>query len=93
MQGFSYLQSYQIFFLIVIAIIALGIVFQRKLLNLGSYRVFETLAVLFSPRDMKALNLLHKLDRSETIETEEKILNELGEIVSIGILRSAAALP
>ena len=81
-QGFSYLQSYQIFFLIVIAIIALGIVFQRKLLNLGSYRVFETLAVLFSPRDMKALNLLHKLDRSETIETEEKILNELGEIAS-----------
>ena len=81
-QGFSYLQSYQIFFLIVIAIIAIGIVFQRKLLNLGSYRVFETLAVLFSPRDMKALNLLHKLDRSETIETEEKILNELGEIAS-----------
>ena len=81
-QGFSYLQSYQIFFLIVIAIIAIGIIFQRKLLNLGSYRVFETLAVLFSPRDMKALNLLHKLDRSETIETEEKILNELGEIAS-----------
>ena len=81
-QGFSYLQSYQIFFLIVIAVIAIGIVFQRKLLNLGSYRVFETLAVLFSPRDMKALNLLHKLDRSATIETEEKILNELGEIAS-----------
>lgn len=81
-QGFSHLQSYRLFFTIVIVIITVGIIFQRKLLNLGSYRVFETLAVLFSPRDMKALNLLNKLDRSANLETEEKIIHELGEIAS-----------
>lgn len=82
LQGFSHLQSYQFFFLGVIAVIALGIVVQRKLLNLGSYRVFETLAVLFSPRDMKALNLLNKLDRNENLKNEERILDALGEIAS-----------
>jgi len=82
LQGFSHLESYRLFFLIVIAVILIGIVFQRKLLNLGSYRVFETLAVLLSPRDMKALNLLHKLDRSDNLATEERILNALGEIAS-----------
>ena len=80
--GLSYLQSYRIFFLTGITVIAGGMLFQRKLLNLGSYRVFETLAVLFSPRDMKALNLLHKLDRNENLETETRILNALGEIAS-----------
>lgn len=81
-QGFSALQAYRIFFSGVVVLICLGIAFQSKLLNLGSYRVFETLAVLFSPRDMRALNLLHKLDRNEDLKTEEKILNELGEIAS-----------
>ncbi|QEK01644.1 MFS transporter [Treponema phagedenis] len=80
--GFSNLESYRIFFIGIIVIIAIGLLFQAKLLNLGSYRVFETLAVLFSPRDMKALNLLHKLDSNQNLEAEQNILKELGEIAS-----------
>lgn len=80
--GFSSLQSYRIFFAAVIIIIAIGMIVQSRLLDLGSYHFFETLAVLFSPRDMRALNLLHKLDSNENLETEQKILDELGEIAS-----------
>ena len=82
LQGLSPLASYRLFFLTVIVIILIGITFQRKLLNLGSYRVSETLSVLLSPRDMRALSLLHKLDRHESLASEERILNALGEIAS-----------
>ncbi|MGP1594081.1 MAG: MFS transporter [Treponema sp.] len=82
MHGFNHLEAYRIFFIGIILIIAIGMVFQTKLQNLGSFRVFETLAVLLSPRDLRALNLLHKLDSNENLETEQKILTELGTIGS-----------
>lgn len=80
--GCNFLQSYQIFFVGTVVIIIVGMLFQNGLLNLGSYRIFETLAVLFSPRDMRALNLLHKLDVNESFEKEQKIISALGEIGS-----------
>ena len=75
--GFSNLSMYRIFFLCVIACILFGMIFQIRLLNLGGRLVKDALAVIFSPRDMKALNLLYKLDSSESLQTEEKILHEL----------------
>lgn len=82
LHGFNQLEAYRVFFIGIIIIIAIGLIFQQKLQNLGSYRVFETLAVLLSPRDLRALNLLHKLDSNENLETERKILTELGTIGS-----------
>lgn len=80
--GLTNLSSYRFFFLIIIGCILCGMLFQSRLLNLGGRHVKETLAVIFSPRDMKALNLLYKLNTNENLKTEEKILEELTAIAS-----------
>ena len=81
-RGFTNLSAYRLFFLIIVGCILFGMLFQSKLLNLGGRHVKETLAVIFSPRDMKALNLLYKLDTNENLKTEEKILEELTAVAS-----------
>ncbi len=80
--GLSPLASFRIFFLVAIGAIAIGIRIQRSLLDLGSYPVKETLAVLFSPRDMRALTLLRRLDANEDPDEETEIIAELGEVAS-----------
>lgn len=80
--GVSSLIAYRIFFSAIIIIILVGIIFQSRLLNLGGRHVKDTLAVIFSPRDMKTLNLLYKLNSNENLKTEEKILHELAAIAS-----------
>jgi MFS family permease len=80
--GLSPLASFRVFFLVAILAIAIGIRIQRSLLDLGSYPVKETLAVLFSPRDMRALTLLRRLDANEDPDEETEIIAELGEVAS-----------
>ena len=80
--GISNLSAYRIFFSAIAVIILCGIIFQSRLLNLGGRHVKDTLAVIFSPRDMKTLNLLYKLNSNESLKTEEKILHELTAIAS-----------
>lgn len=80
--GLSPLPSYRVFFAVSILIIAAGIHFQRKLLDLGSYPVKDTLAILLSPRDMRALTLLRKLDSNDDPDEETGIIAELGEVAS-----------
>lgn len=80
--GLSPLASFRIFFLFALALVGAGLRIQRKLMDLGSYPVKDTLAVLFSPRDMRALTLLRRLDSNEDPEEETGILAELGEVGS-----------
>ena len=78
----SPLVSFRVFFIISMILIAAGVCIQRGLLDLGSYPVRETLAVLFSPRDMRALTLLRRLDANEDPAEETDIIAELGEVAS-----------
>lgn len=80
--GLSPLASFRLFFVAVVAVIALGIRIQRGLQNFGSYPVRETLAILLSPRDMRALTLLKRLDSSDDPDEETGIIAELGEVAS-----------
>ena len=80
--GLSPLASFRVFFFAAILIMAVGIRLQRTLLDLGSYPVKDTLAVLFSPRDMRALTLLRKLDANEDPDEETGIIAELGDVAS-----------
>jgi MFS family permease len=80
--GASPLASFRVFFLVSALLVALGIWRQQGLLDLGSYPVKDALAVLFSPRDMRALTLLRKLDSSEDPDEEADIIAELGSIAS-----------
>ena len=80
--GLSALASYRLFFLACLLVIAAGVRIQRRLLDLGSYAVRDTLAILLSPRDMRALTLLRKLDANENPDEEAGIIAELGEVAS-----------
>ncbi|HPS43870.1 MAG TPA: MFS transporter, partial [Treponemataceae bacterium] len=80
--GFSPLACFRVFFAVALLAIACGIGIQKGLLELGSYPVRETLAVLFSPRDMRALTLLKRLDSNEDPDEETEIIAELGAVAS-----------
>ncbi len=80
--GLSGAASFRVFFLVSACLVAWGVRVQRRLLDMGSYPVKDTLAVLFSPRDMRALTLLRKLDANENPDEETDIIAELGEIAS-----------
>ncbi len=80
--GLSHAASFRVFFLVCVCLVAWGTRVQRGLLDMGSYPVRDTLAVLFSPRDMRALTLLRKLDANEDPDEEADIIAELGEIAS-----------
>lgn len=80
--GLSSLASFRLFFLISLLLTGVGFRLQQGLQDMGSYPVKETLAVLFSPRDMRALTLLRKLDITENPERETEIIAELGEVAS-----------
>jgi MFS family permease len=80
--GFSPLACFRVFFAVALLAIACGIRIQKGLLDLGSYPVRETLAVLFSPRDMRALTLLRRLDANEDPDEETEIIAELGAVAS-----------
>lgn len=80
--GFSPVVAYRIFFLVCIVLTGLGIVIQRRLQDLGSYHVRDSLAVLFSPRDMRALTLLRKLDTTRDPERETRLIAAIGTVGS-----------
>ncbi len=80
--GLAPIAAFRVFFAVSVLFVAWGIRLQKKLPDLGSYPVRDTIAVLFSPRDMRALTLLRKLDASVNPDEETEIIAELGEVAS-----------
>ena len=80
--GLTAVTSYRIFFSLCTVLTVCGILVQRGLQNLGSFHVRDSLAVLFSPRDMRALTLLRKLDTTRDPEKETRLIAELGTMGS-----------
>ncbi|HOF84865.1 MAG TPA: MFS transporter [Treponemataceae bacterium] len=74
--------AYRLFFSLCAVLAACGILIQRRLQDLGSFPVRDSLAVLFSPRDMRALTLLRKLDTTRDPDKETRLITELGTMGS-----------
>jgi hypothetical protein len=72
--GVSNFISYKILYGILIAITVGILILQRKLAPLGSLPFMGALEVMFSPRDLKAITLLEKLDKSRDTIEEEALL-------------------
>ncbi|MDR1748611.1 MAG: MFS transporter [Spirochaetaceae bacterium] len=78
--GFSPVVVFRIYFIMQILIIACALWFQLKLKSMGSYSLRNTIGMFFSPRDLRALNLLSRLDRyAEDPRKETELLAELRE--------------
>ncbi|MDR0376623.1 MAG: MFS transporter [Spirochaetaceae bacterium] len=91
--GVSHFISYKILYggLIVMTVGILAL--QRKLAPLGSLPFRGALEVMFSPRDLKAITLLEKLNKSQDTTEEEALLDALHDTPSHlslkGLLRRA----
>lgn len=81
--GLSQASSYRVFFGALLAIVLWVIARSPSLVRLGSVSVRESLGVIFSLRDLRAFNLLSRLDKSDDP------LEEIGLIQ--GIARAGAS--
>jgi Na+/melibiose symporter-like transporter len=73
----SHLLSFKILYAILIAISAAALLLMRKLVPLGALPFKGALEVMFSYRDLKAISLLEKLNKTSDSEEEEEILGAL----------------
>jgi MFS family permease len=88
--------SYKILFAILCAIIVRVLFFQRKLVRLGSLPFKMALGVMLSFRDLRAITLLDKLDKTHDTDEEEALLEALHDTPSklaIGELLEKAKSP
>jgi len=69
--------SFRILYIILIAISALTLFLMRKLIPLGALPFKGAMEVMFSYRELKAISLLDKLNKTSDSGVEEAILGEL----------------
>ncbi|MDR1949007.1 MAG: MFS transporter, partial [Spirochaetaceae bacterium] len=80
--GVSMFMSYKILYVVLIIITVVVLALQRKLIPLGSLPFKGALEVMFSFRDLKAISLLDRLNRSRDTEEEEALLGALHDTPS-----------
>jgi hypothetical protein len=88
--------SFKILFALLSAIIVGVLFFQRKLVRLGSLPFKSALGVMLSFRDLRAITLLDRLDKTSDTDEEEALLEALHDTPSalaIGELLEKAKSP
>ncbi len=66
----TYFLFLEVFFIFIIVLIS-------RMENLGAYPIRDVLAVIFSPREIRTISLLKRLDRSRTISEEKRTIRAL----------------
>jgi HEAT repeat protein len=80
--GVSNFISYKILYGVLISMTVVILILQRKLAPLGSLPFMGALEVMFSPRDLKAITLLERLNKSQDTTEEEALLEALHDTPS-----------
>jgi MFS family permease len=81
--GLNQPSSYRAMYAFLCLILGITIFAMQKLKTLGSRSVSESLGVMFSPRDLRAFDLLSRLDRSADPDQEVRLIQELGHSASL----------
>lgn len=76
--GLNTANSYRLFFGFLFLILVFVIIRMTKLRRLGSTSVRESLGIIFSIRDLRAFDLLDRLDRSGDPREEMRLIQEIG---------------
>jgi MFS family permease len=69
--------SYRLYFGLCAAIFLALLVFITRLENLGAYPLADALGMIVSPRDLRAIGLLHRLGRSRSLAEQKHTLRAL----------------
>ncbi|MDR2435262.1 MAG: MFS transporter [Treponema sp.] len=80
--GISPFMSFKILFAIQIVFTAIALLLQKKLTPLGSLPLKGALEVIFSFRDLKAISLLDRLNKTQDSREEELLLGALHDTPS-----------
>ncbi|MDR0473782.1 MAG: MFS transporter [Treponema sp.] len=80
--GFSYSAAFRILYLIMILLSGTALALQRKLVPLGAIPFKGALEVLFSFRDLRAISLLDRLDKTVDTHEEAALLGALHDTPS-----------
>jgi predicted MFS family arabinose efflux permease len=70
---------FQIYFGAVALLSLVVVLFLNSLENLGAYPIRDAMAAIFSPRDLRAISLTHRLRRVRSVAEEKQTLKAMGE--------------
>jgi MFS family permease len=91
--GFDIIIAFRVLYLVLIVLTVLVVFFQRKLTPLGALPFRGALEVIFSFRDLKAIALLDKLNKTNDSQEEEALLGALhdtpSQLATTGLLNRA----
>ncbi|MDR0494407.1 MAG: MFS transporter [Treponema sp.] len=91
--GFSHIASYKILYAILIVLAAIIVLLQRKLTPLGALSLAGAVKIMFSYRDLQAISLLDRLDKTHNSRQEEQLLGALhykpSQLATKGLLERA----
>ncbi|GAB6277923.1 MAG: MFS transporter [Rectinema sp.] len=77
--GLSTDVSFRVYYAAICVVLAVVIYSMRNLPHMGAKSVSQSLSILFSPRELRAFDLLTRLDQSASAHEEVHILQELGK--------------
>jgi predicted MFS family arabinose efflux permease len=69
--------GYSYYFMLVFMLFIGPIIMISRMERLGAYTIADTLSILFSPRDLRAIGLLHRLRKSTTLSEEKRVIKAL----------------
>jgi len=70
---------YRIYFGIPLAAMLFILAGMTRLESAGRYSIMDALSIIFSPRDLRAVSLLKKLDKSSTVREELETIQEIAD--------------
>jgi MFS family permease len=80
--GISAFLSFKILFIILLGLTVIALILQRKLTPLGALPFMGALEVMFSVRDLRAISLLDRLNKTRDSHEEEQLLGALHDTPS-----------
>jgi MFS family permease len=88
--------GFKLYFTIIAAFMLLVLYLISTLENLGAYPIRDALGVIMSPRDLRAISLLHRLRKSRSLGEERSTILAIGassSTLSIGEIESKLKSP
>ncbi len=70
---------FQIYFGTVAVLSVVVLLFLNSMENLGAYPIRDAMSAIFSPRDLRAISLTHRLRRVKSVAEEKQTLKAMGE--------------
>ena len=74
-----YHESFRIYFGLIAVVSVIILILAANLEKLGAYSIRDAITFFFSPRDLRAISLLQRLQKTKSIEEERSVIQALGE--------------